>query len=58
MNGTPLVTQKPAVNPVSGLKATAKYTNLTASWNASKGATSHKVTVTTHKGAVTVPRRR
>jgi hypothetical protein len=54
VNGTPLVSQVPAVNPVSGLKATAKYTNLTATWKASKGATSYKVTVTTHKGTVTV----
>jgi subtilase family serine protease len=40
--------------PVTGLKATAKYTNLTATWNASLGATAYQVTVTTHKGAVTV----
>ncbi|HEY3952347.1 MAG TPA: hypothetical protein VGM53_03145 [Streptosporangiaceae bacterium] len=54
IDGTPLVSQVPAVNPVSGLKATAKYTNATATWKASKGATSYKVTVTTHKGTVTV----
>lgn len=44
----------PAAAPVSGLKATAKYTNLTASWNASRLATSYKVTVTRHQGAVKV----
>lgn len=54
VDGTPLVSQVPAVNPVSGLKATANYTNLTATWKASKGATSYKVTVTTHQGSVTV----
>lgn len=54
VDGTPLVTEVPAVNPVKGLTATAKFTNLTANWNASRGATSYKVTVTTHRGAVTV----
>jgi subtilase family serine protease len=39
---------------VTGLKATAKYTNLAATWKASSGATGYKVTVTTHKGSVTI----
>jgi hypothetical protein len=54
VDGTPLVTEVPAVNPVTGLKATAMYTNLTATWKAAKGATKYQVTVTTHKGSVTV----
>jgi hypothetical protein len=51
--GQPLTTQAYAA-PVTGLKATAKYTNLTAAWNPSTGATGYQVTVTTHRGTVIV----
>lgn len=44
----------PAAAPVTGLTVTAKYTNLSATWKASRGATGYQVTVTTHKGTVTV----
>jgi hypothetical protein len=41
--------------PVQNLKATAKYTNLTASWQPGCGGDqSYQVTVTAHSGSVTV----
>jgi hypothetical protein len=50
VNGTPLATR--AAAPVTGLKVTPGYTSVTATWNASSGATSYQVTVTRHNGTV------
>ncbi len=43
-----------AHNPVTGLTGTTRYTNLTATWHSSAGATSYKVTVTLQHGTVIV----
>jgi len=53
VNGTSLVSTYAA--PVSGLKATPKYTTLSATWHASSGATGYKVTVTSHQTAIGPP---
>jgi subtilase family serine protease len=53
-NGSTLFTWTVNAPPVTGLKATAKYTNLTATWNASPGATGYQVIVTTHQASITV----
>jgi hypothetical protein len=43
-----------AHNPVTGLTGTTRYTNITATWHSSAGATSYKVIVTLKHGTVRV----
>jgi serine protease len=41
-----------ATNPVSGLKASPRYTQITATWNASKNATSYRYRLRTTSGTL------